>query len=89
MNDFWVKVIGFGLLFAYLGGMIEVVRDDYRYDTKDAVIAFVIPPYPVYIGAYSMYRRAFDSKKWKEERRCLKRVVSLGGTYDRARSICL
>lgn len=76
-----LAVIAFylALFTLYVGGLYEIISDDQRYTTKDAVLAFVIFPYPMWVGVKEAYRYFTVSAADRQfEDECLTTTEALG-----------
>jgi hypothetical protein len=79
MNNFFSAVIVgfFGLLYFF--GLYVIIVDDYRYTTKDVVIAAVVFPYPWWVGGKEVYRFITTSSEDRVfEKKCLETSEAIG-----------
>ena len=94
MKDMFGSLVG-GLILllivgSYLFGATKILVDDYRYDTKDVVIGFMFPPYPVWVGGKELYKLAATTPSFREkENRCLKTpLLNLLSTKESKLNFC-
>ena len=75
---------------SYLFGATKILVDDYRYDTKDVVIGFMFPPYPVWVGGKELYKIVTTTSEFRDkENRCLKMpLINLLSTTESKLSFC-
>jgi hypothetical protein len=78
------------ILGSYLLGATKILVDDHRYDSKDVVIGFIFPPYPVWVGGKELYKLATTTSEFRDkENRCLKMpLINLLSTPKSKLSFC-
>ncbi len=71
-------IVGFlGLLYFF--GLYVIIVDDYRYTTKDVVIAAIVFPYPWWVGGKETYRLITTSSEDRAfEKKCLETSEAIG-----------
>ena len=94
MKDIFSSLLG-GLILllivgSYLFGATKILVDDYRYDTKDVVIGFMFPPYPVWVGGKELYKLATTTPEFRNrENKCLEMpLINLISTPKSKLSFC-
>jgi len=94
MKDIFSSLLG-GLILllivgSYLFGATKILVDDYRYDTKDVVIGFMFPPYPVWVGGKELYKLATTTPEFRNRKnKCLEMpLINLISTPKSKLSFC-
>ena len=79
MRDYLGVVIYVLFFLLYGFGIYEIIADDHRYTTKDALIGVVFFPYSMWVGGKEAYRILTTSSEDREfEENCLDASEALG-----------
>jgi len=65
-------IIGASLVITYVFGIYQITFND-KYDTKEMILAYAFPPYPVWIGGKEIYLKFNTNTDYQYKyEKCLK-----------------